>query len=223
MAVALGACRSLAFTIVPYRQREPVTSQDVLNGWPSAPGGRAAARVRIGALALGVGAALAIGVVGCTSIIGGTGTVDTSVAPAYRASVSASVSASAATSSIRETQRQQSLTTQAVRGACGKFAESSSDAIDTVNKYVEAFNNGGDVSGTAGPAADALNRSAEQVSAAINEAMTAELRDTFSSYADAARGVAGAISSKAPVSVYNARKDQLNKSREKGMNLCRTY
>lgn len=172
---------------------------------------------------LGSGAALAMGVVGCTSIIGGTGTVDTSAAPAYRSSVSASVSASAATSSIRETQRQQSLTTQAVRGACGKFAETSSDAIDTVNKYVEAFNSGGDVSGTAGPAAEALNRSADEVSAAINDSLSAELRDTFNSYIDAARGVAGAISSKAPVSVYNARKDQLNKVRDKGIQLCRTY
>lgn len=208
---------------MPYRQREPVTSQAVLNRWRTAPPERAGARVRAGALVLGVGAALAMGVVGCTSIIGGTGTVDTSVAPAYRASVSASVSASVATSSIRETQRQQSLTTQAVRGACGKFAETSSDAIDTVNKYVEAFNNGGDVSGTAGPAAEALNRSADAVSAAVNDSMSAELRDTFSSYADAARGVAGAISSKAPVSVYNVRKDQLNKVRDKGMQLCRTY
>ena len=172
---------------------------------------------------LGVGAALAMGVVGCTSIIGGTAAVDTEAAPAYRSSVSASVSASIATSSIRETQRQQSLTTQAVRGACGKFAETSSDAIDTVNKYVEAFNSGGDVSATTGPAVDALNRSADAVSAAINDSMTAELRDTFNTYIDAAHGVASAISGKAAVSVYNSRKDQLNKARDKAMQLCRTY
>ena len=80
----------------------------------------------------GVVAALAMGVVGCTSIIGGNPQADTSEAPAYRSSVSASVSASEATSSIRETQRQQSMTTQAVRGACGRFASSSSDAVDVV-------------------------------------------------------------------------------------------
>lgn len=164
-----------------------------------------------------------MGVVGCTSIIGGTAAVDTSAAPAYRSSVSESVSASVATSSMRESQRQQSLTTQAVRGACGKFAESSSDAIEMVNKYVAAFNNGGDVAAATGPAVDALNRSADRVAAAINEVMSAELRDTFNAYIDAARAVADAIASIAPVSVYNSRKDQLNRIREKGIQLCRGY
>ncbi len=195
----------------------------MLNGWRTVPGERVPTHARLGASVVGVVAALAMGVVGCTSIIGGTVAVDTSAAPAYRSSVSVSVSESAATSSIRESQRQQSLTTQAVRGACGKFASTSSDAVDTVNKYVEAFNSGGDVSATAGPATDALNRSADEVADAINESMSAELRDTFKSYIDAARAVAGAISSRAPTSVYNARKDQLNKVREKGLHLCRAY
>lgn len=210
-------------TIVPYRHREPVTSHAVPNGSCRAPRERAGARVRVGASVIGGGAALAMGVVGCTSIIGGTAAVDTLAAPVYRSSVSASVSASVATSSIRETQRQQSLTTQAVRGACGKFAETSSDAIDIVNKYVEAFNSGGDIGATTGPAVDALNRSADTASAAINDSMTAELRDTFNTYIDAARGVASAISGKSPVSVYNSRKDQLNKARAKGIQLCRAY
>lgn len=162
-----------------------------------------------------------MGVVGCTSIIGGSPEADTSAAPAYRSSVSASVSASEATSSIRETQRQESMTTQAVRGACGRFASSSSDAVDTVNKYVEAFNNGGDIPGTAAPAVEALNHSADEVAGAINEKLSAELKGAFDTYVEAARGVATAISAKAPVSVYNARKDELNKAREKGMALCR--
>lgn len=164
-----------------------------------------------------------MGVVGCTSIIGGTPAADTSEAPAYRSSVSASVSASEATSSIRETQRQQSMTTQAVRGACGRFASSSSDAVDVVNKYVEAFNNGGDISGTAGPAVEALNHSADEVAAAINEKLSTELTEAFHAYVEAARGVANAISSKAPVSIYNARKDELNRAREKGIQLCKSF
>ncbi|WP_306341114.1 hypothetical protein, partial [Mycolicibacter arupensis] len=178
---------------------------------------------RVGASVAGVAAALAMGVVGCTSIIGGTPEADTSEAPAYRSSVSASISASEATSSIRETQRQQSMTTQAVRGACGRFASSSSDAVDVVNKYVEAFNHGGDVSGTAGPAVEALNHSADEVVAAINEKLSPDLTDAFNTYAQAARGVATAISSKAPVSVYNARKDELNRARDKGMQLCKAF
>lgn len=164
-------------------------------------------------------AAIAMGVVGCTSIIGGTPEADVSEAPAYRSSVSASE----ATSSIRETQRQHSMTTQAIRGACGRFVSSSSDAVDVVNRYVEAFNNGGDIPGTAGPAVEALNRSADEVAKAINEKLSSELVDAFNTYAEAARGVATAISAKAPVSVYNARKDELNRAREKGIQLCKAF
>ena len=68
-----------------------------------------------GALALGCVAAVIIGIVGCTTVTKGTATPDRNVAPAYRQSVSASVSASSATSRVRESQRQQSLTTRAVR------------------------------------------------------------------------------------------------------------
>ncbi|BBZ22671.1 hypothetical protein [Mycolicibacter hiberniae] len=177
----------------------------------------------MGASVAGFAAALAMGVVGCTNIIGGSPEADTAEAPAYRSSVSASVSASEATSSLRETQRQQSMTTQAVRGACGRFASSSTDAVDVVNKYVEAFNKGGDISGTAGPAVEALNRSADEVAAAINEKLSKELTDAFTTYAQAARGVATAISSKAPVAVYNARKDELNRARDRGMQLCKAF
>ena len=162
---------------------------------------------------------LVLAVVGCTNIVGGNPAADTAEAPAYRSSVAESE----VTSSIRETQRQQSMTTQAVRGACGRFASSSSDAVDTVNKYVEAFNNGGDISGTAGPAAESLNHSADEVAGAVNEKLSNELRDAFNTYVEAARGVANAISAKAPVSVYNARKDQLNSAREKGIKLCKAY
>ncbi|WP_408066403.1 hypothetical protein [[Mycobacterium] nativiensis] len=195
----------------------------MLTGWRTASRERARRHARTGALAVGGAAALAMGVVGCTSIIGGSPQADTSEAPAYRSSVSASVSASEATSSIRETQRQQSMTTQAVRGACGRFASSSSDAVDTVNKYVEAFNNGGDIPGTAGPAVEALNHSADEVTGAVNEKLSRELQDAFGAYAEAARGVANAISSKAPISVYNARKDELNRARQRGMELCRAF
>ncbi|OQZ96584.1 hypothetical protein [Mycolicibacter arupensis] len=195
----------------------------MLTRWRTASRAQTRRHARVGASVAGVAAALAMGVVGCTSIIGGTPEADTSEAPAYRSSVSASISASEATSSIRETQRQQSMTTQAVRGACGRFASSSSDAVDVVNKYVEAFNHGGDVSGTAGPAVEALNHSADEVVAAINEKLSPDLTDAFNTYAQAARGVATAISSKAPVSVYNARKDELNRARDKGMQLCKAF
>jgi hypothetical protein len=88
---------------------------------------------RRGALALGCVAAVVMGIVGCTTFTNGTATPDTKVAPAYRQSVSASVSASSATSRVRESQRQQSLTTQAVRNSCDSLATSSKDAIEKVN------------------------------------------------------------------------------------------
>lgn len=191
----------------------------MLTGWRTASREQARRHARLGALAVGGAAALAMGVVGCTSIIGGSPQVNVSEAPAYRSSVSASE----ATSSIRETERQQSMTTQAVRGACGRFASSSSDAVDTVNKYVEAFNNGGDIPGTAAPAIEALNHSADEVTGAVNDKLSAELKEAFGAYAEAARGVANAISTKAPIAIYNARKDELNRARQKGMELCRAF
>lgn len=157
-------------------------------------------------------AALAILVVGCNKVVEGTSSVDTSAAPEYRTSVSHSRSASAAASS-----------TQAVRGACSTFSETTTNAIDVVNKYVDAVNSNGDTGETEGPAVDALNDAADTVSGAVNDAMPADLRDTFSSYADAARLVADAISARAPGAVYNTRIDQLNDIRNKGMQQCRSY
>ena len=112
---------------------------------------------------VGCVATVLLGVVGCTTVTDGAPGADTAIAPAYRASVSASVSASVATSSIRESQRQQSLTTQAVVRACESFVTSSKEAVDKVNDFVAAYNQGGDTTGAEGPAIDALNHSADAV------------------------------------------------------------
>lgn len=157
-----------------------------------------------------------MGIVGCTNIIGGTATVDSADVPEYRASVSAS----AATSSSRESQRQQSLTTQAVRGACVTLAKTSEEAVTATNDWVEEFNKGGDASATSKRAVDALKQSADDVERSINRAMSAELHDAFNDYIDAAQAVADAIAKHAPVSVYNARKDRLNDTKDKGFKLC---
>lgn len=121
--------------------RHPVTSQPVLIGWRVVLA-RTGKLPKRGALALGCTAAVLMGIVGCTTVTNGTAKPDTKVAPAYRQSVSSSVSASIATSSIRESQRQQSLTTKAVRGSCDSLATTSKEAIDKVNAYVGAFNAG---------------------------------------------------------------------------------
>lgn len=160
-----------------------------------------------------------MGIVGCTSIINGSATVNPAAVPEYRASVSASI----ATSSSKESKRQQSLTTQAVRGACVTLAKSSEEAVTATNDWVEEFNKGGDAATASNRAVDALKHSADEVDRSINRAMTNELRDAFKDYISAARSVADAIAKHAPVSAYNARKDRLNDTKEKGFKLCGDY
>ena len=109
---------------------------------------------------------------------------DTAIAPAYRASVSVSVSESVATSSKRESQRQQSLTTQAVVKVCESFVTSSKEAVDKVNDFVAAYNRGGDTSGVEGPAVDALNHSADSVEGDTNGPLSQQLREALTAYAD---------------------------------------
>jgi hypothetical protein len=161
-----------------------------------------------------------MGIVGCTTVTNGTATPDTKVAPAYRQSVSASVSASAATSSIRETQRQQSLTTRAVRTSCDSLATTSSAAIDKVNAFVGAFNAGRNTGPMEGPAIDALNDSASTVANSFSDALSTQMKDAFNAYIDAARGVANAIGTHAPTGEFNKRVNQLNDTKTKALKLC---
>ncbi len=177
--------------------------------------GRASDRLRRG----GVDGLLNV-VVGCTTVTDGTATVDTVVAPAYRASISASISASAVTSSMRETQRQQTLTTRAVIRACEFFATSSKDAIDKVNDYVTAYNQGRDTTPTEGPAIDALNHSADVVAENSGGPLSQGLREALNAYGDAARDVANAIRSHVGIGEFNSRVNQLNDTKIKVVNLC---
>ncbi|OJZ73312.1 hypothetical protein BRW65_13550 [Mycobacterium paraffinicum] len=161
-----------------------------------------------------------MGIVGCTTVTNGTATPDTQVAPAYRQSVSASVSASSATSRVRESQRQQSLTTRAVRTSCDTLATSSKDAIDKVNVFVGAFNAGRNTGPTEGPAIDALNSSADTVGNSFSDALSQQLKDAFNTYIDAARGVANAIGTHAATGEFNRRVDALNDAKTKALKLC---
>ncbi|OBI46285.1 hypothetical protein A5707_21805 [Mycobacterium kyorinense] len=162
-------------------------------------------------------------IVGCTTVTEGTPTVDTAMAPAYRASVSASVSASSATSRVRESQRQQQLTTRAVIRACESFASTSKDAIEKVNAFVAAFNQGRDTASAEGPAVDALNNSADVVAGSISDPLSGAVRDALNSYVDAARDVANAIRAHAPTSEFNQRVDQLNDTKTKTVRSCLAY
>ena len=104
-------------------------------------------------------AGLAMIIVGCTSVTEGSPKVNAADAPEYKASVSASIEESAASSSARESERQESLTMEAVHTSCEALSSSSVDAITAVNDYVKAFNeSAADEQAKAGPAIDALNR-----------------------------------------------------------------
>jgi hypothetical protein len=163
---------------------------------------------------------LVTGIVGCTKVIEGAGAPDTNIAPAYRSSVSASVSASEVSSSVRESQRIQSVTTRAMRTSCDALATTSKEAIDKVNIFVGAFNGGRSTGPTEGPAIDALNASATAVENSYSDALPGQMRDAMNTYNDAARQVANAIGSHAPTGEFNKRVDRLNDAKTKALKLC---
>jgi hypothetical protein len=160
-------------------------------------------------------------IVGCTTVTDGSPTADTAMAPAYRESVSASVSASAATSSVRESKRQQSLTTQAVVRACESFAATSKDAVDKVNDFVAAYNQGRDTSPSEGPSIDALNHSADLVQGNSGGPLSQDLHQALNAYADAARDLANAIRSHGDMGEFNQRVNQFNDTKTEAVKLCR--
>ncbi|ORB82967.1 hypothetical protein B1987_02960 [Mycobacterium kansasii] len=170
--------------------------------------------------AFGCVAVLLMAILGCTSVTEGTATPDTKVAPAYRSSVSVSVSASSVTSSVRESQRQQSLTTKAIRSSCDTLATTSKDAIDKVNAFVAAFNAGRSTGPTEGPAIEALNNTASSVTGSLSDALSRQMRDALNAYADAALAVANAIGTHAPTGEFNRRVDQLNDTKTKALKMC---
>ena len=186
-----------------------------------ATGGLGRKRLRIAALAVGSMAAAAMIIVGCTSVTQGTAEIDRADAPVYRASVSASIEESAASSSSRESERQESLTTQAIHSSCEALSSSSVDAITAVNNYVDAFNrNAADAAAKAPPAIDALNHSADLVARSVSDTLTPDLRDALNAWVDAARGLATAIAGNYGPDEFNAAISKLNDTKTTALNLC---
>ena len=184
-------------------------------GWLAVPRAQGAAFVT-GTLAL-----LAMIIVGCTKVTDGDVAVAQGEAPLYRASVSASIEESIASSSARESERQESLTKEAVETSCEAMSSSSADAIGAVNTYVDAFNaNPGDVGDSAGPAVDALNLSADRVAGTVSDPLAPDLRDALNSWVDAARMVAGAIAGNYGTEEFNDAITRLNDSKTTALNRC---
>lgn len=178
-------------------------------------------RLRIVALVIGSLAAMAMIIVGCTSVTQGSAEIDRADAPVYRASVSASSVESAASSSSRESERQASLTTQAVHTSCEALSSSSVDAITAVNNYVDAFNkNAADAAAKAPPAVAALNHSADLVGRSVSDPLSPNLRDALTAWVDAARGLAAAIAGNFGPDEFNAAITKLNDTKTTALNLC---
>lgn len=182
-----------------------------------APGPR---RPQISVLIAGGTAAGLMGLLGCTAIVEGSPAVRAGDAPAYRTSVSESVSQSAASSSAKESERQQSVTTEAIYTVCEVMSTSSADAVDAVNSYVAALNANSDPTATEGPAAEALNRSADEVTAGVNDTLPQDMQDAFNSWIDAARATATAVIGRSSPSEFNDAVTRLNDSRAIALNLC---
>jgi hypothetical protein len=178
-------------------------------------------RLRTVAQVVGSLAGFAMIVVGCTSVTEGSAKVNAADAPVYKASVSASVEESAISSSSKESERQQSLSTEAVHTSCEALSSSSVDSITAVNDYVKTFNeNGADAAAKAGPAVDSLNHSADLVAQTISDPLSPELRDALNAWVDAARGVANAIAGNYGPDDFNAAVAKLNDVKTTALDLC---
>jgi hypothetical protein len=184
-------------------------------------GGLGRKRLRIVALGLGGLAAGAMVIVGCTTITQGTASIDRADAPVYRASVSESAAESAESSSSRESERQSSLTKQAIHSSCEALSSSSVDAITAVNNYVEAFNkSAADATAKAAPAIDGLNHSADLVAGSVSDTLAPNLRDALNAWVDAARGLATAIAGNYGADEFNAAISKLNDTKTAALNMC---
>jgi hypothetical protein len=184
-------------------------------------GGRSVKRLRIAATGMGSLAATAMIIVGCNSVTSGSPTVDRADAPVYRASVSASIEESAASSSTRESERQASVTKQAIHSSCEALSSSSVDAITAVNNYVDAFNKStADVPAKAAPAIDQLNHSADLVAGSLSDALAPNLSDAFNAWVDAARGLATAIAGNYGADEFNTAISKVNDTKTTALNLC---
>lgn len=162
-------------------------------------------------------------VVGCTSVTEGSPSANSQDAPSFRTSVSESISASEATSSARESERLESVTTAAIHSSCDTLNVTGSEAITAVNTYVDAFNNNApqaDVNSKAGTAVDRLNSSADQVAASIGPEVPQNFVDAFNRWVEAARGVATSIAQDQGTDAFNAAIDSLNAAKEDALALC---
>ena len=157
-------------------------------------------------------AGLAMIIVGCTSVTEGSPTVNATDAPVYKASVSASIEESAASSSSKESERQKSLTTEAVHSRV-RGAELQQRGLDHRGQRLrqgvqrECRRRAGE-GGTGRRLAQPQRRRWSPRS--ISDPLSQELKDALNAWVDAARGVATAIAGNYGPDEFNAAVTKLN-------------
>jgi hypothetical protein len=105
--------------------------------------------------------------------------------------------------------------------ACESFATSSKDAVDRVNDFVAAYNQGRDTGPSEGPAIDTLNHSADVVGGSSGAPLSEDLRHALNAYADAARGLANTIRSHGGMDAFNQGVNQFNDTKTEAVKQCR--
>ena len=160
-------------------------------------------------------------IVGCSNVTDGSATSNDTDASAYRTSVQRSVSSSRASAAARESERQQTVTAEAVKSSCDALATTSGDAIQAVNVYVDAYNaNSADQAGAVGPAQDALNRSAVLVKASLSDPLSTGLTDALNAWVDAAQQLADVLATDASSDELNVAIDRLNATKDAALDAC---
>ena len=171
-------------------------------------------RLRVAGLVAGSLAALAMVIVGCSSITKGSAAVDTSQAPEYRASVASSVA-------VSESEHQVAVTKVAVHASCDALGSSSGASVNAVNVYVEAYNNDApDAPSKIGAAVDSLNQSADQVAGSLTPPLAPDLANALNGWVDSARKLAGVLSGNPGPDEFNAAIRQLNDAKTAAGTAC---
>jgi serine/threonine-protein kinase len=169
-----------------------------------------------GGIAAGIGVIAVVVTVVLVMTNGDTGAGSVSATSSVTSSVTPST-----TDRSRESERQRSLTTQAIHRSCKAMSSSSVDAITAVNNYVNAFNgNAADVAAKTRPAIDSLNHSADLVSGNLSDALSPQLRDALTGWVDAAKALATAIAGNYGPDQFNIAITRLNDTKTKALNLC---
>ncbi|MDR3659026.1 MAG: hypothetical protein P4L86_01180 [Mycobacterium sp.] len=170
-------------------------------------------RLRAVGMTLGSLAVCAMVIVSCTKAVDGSSTVDKPAAAAYRTSVSVSSAASASSSSS-------SASAAATEAACGSFVDTGGTAMDAVNSYVDAENNGGADPTKSQAAVDALKRAADAVTQSAGTVQSPDLKAAFTGWAAAARALSTAISANAATPDFNAAVDKFNDAKSATEKAC---